>query len=213
MSLRSSWRRHIALGAAVLVLVVAWRVVMWDAPPEGVSAAQAAGGEDITVGLTLFPVDSRSQVPEIGGSTLDGERLMLSDLRGQVVVVNVWGSWCAPCRDEAPDLARAARETLDQGVRFVGIDTRDNLAAARAFVENFDIPYPSLFDEGGELLVALNGAVPVSAVPSTLVIDPDGRIAARVIGKITYATLRGIIDDVLAEGGSQRPAIPIIPAS
>lgn len=213
---RTLSRPQAALVAAAfmtLALVVTWRVGPWDAPPPGAQSAAASGSTDTATGLTLYPVTSRTPVPDISGSTLEGDQLALADLRGQVVVVNVWGSWCAPCRAEALDLARAARETAEQGVRFVGIDTRDNLAAARAFVETFDVPYPSLFDEGGELLVAFNGVVPVSAVPSTLVIDPDGRIAARVVGKVTYDTLRGIIDDLLAGPRSQRSATPTVPAA
>jgi peroxiredoxin len=84
-------------------------------------------------------------------------------------------------------------------VRFVGIDTRDNLAAARAFARAFNVPYPSLVDDDGHLMLAFHGVIPVSAVPSTVVVDPAGNIAARVVGIINYSTLRGLVDDVLAE--------------
>lgn len=158
-----------------------------------------ASNEGFSAGLTVYSPAERSAAPDIAGTTLDGEELALSDLRGNVVVINVWGSWCGPCREEAPDLARIARQTADDGVRFVGIDTRDNLAAAKAFVRAFEIPYPSWFDEDGRLLLEFSGIIPVGAVPSTVVIDPEGRIAARVVGKITYGTLRGLVDDALAE--------------
>ncbi len=160
------------------------------------AASETAGWE---TGLTRYRGADRRPAPEVAGKTLDGGRLALADLRGHVVVVDVWGSWCVPCREEAPDLARVARETHDKGVRFVGIDVRDNAAAARAFVRRYEITYPSLFDTDGSLLLAFDGIIPVSAVPSTVVIDRQGRIAARVIGKTTYRTLRGVIDDVLAE--------------
>lgn len=137
-------------------------------------------------------------MPDVEGNTLDGDRLALSDLAGNVVVLNVWGSWCGPCRAEAPDLARLANETANKAVRFVGIDTRDTTAAAQAFVRSFDIPYPSIVDVEGKLLLEFDGLVPLTAVPSTLVIDPQGNVAAKVIGQITYETLRGVIEDELA---------------
>lgn len=115
------------------------------------------------------------------------------------MVLNVWGSWCSPCRAEAPDLARVSRETYDSGVRFVGIDTRDTDDAARAFTRSFHITYPSIIDEQGELLLGFSGVIPISAVPSTVVIDRDGGVAARVVGRVDEATLRGLIDDELEE--------------
>ena len=87
------------------------------------------------------------------------------------MVINVWGSWCAPCRVETPDLVRLANETADQGVQFVGINTRDNRAAAKAFVRSFGVPYPSLQDPDGQVLLDFQGVVPTSVVPSTVVID------------------------------------------
>jgi len=101
--------------------------------------------------------------------------------------------------DEA---VKTARETAALGVRFVGVDTRDNIDAARAFVRTFEIPYPSLIDDDGSLMLTFNGVIPVSAVPSTVVVDPAGHIAARVVGIISYGTLRGLVDDVLAEAPS-----------
>ena len=157
-------------------------------------------------GLTLYPVDGRPAVPDIRGETLAGDQLALTDLRGHVVVLNVWGSWCKPCRAETPELVRAANETRARGVRFVGIDTRDNPDAARAFVRSFKVPYPSIIDRDGRVLLAFNGVIPAYAVPSTLVIDPSGGIAARVIGRTDYTTIRGIIDDLLAETSPTSPA-------
>ena len=111
----------------------------------------------------------------------------------------MWGSWCAPCQDEAPTLRRVAVETRDRGVVFVGIDTRDNDAAARAFQWEYRIPYPSVIDREGAVLGRFRGTVPIAAVPSTLVVDKRGKVAARVIGKVTYATLRGLVIDAVAE--------------
>ena len=160
------------------------------------NAGNAARGEDISTGLTRWKPAERPTLPRLRGRTLEGGRLDVSDWRGHVVVANMWGSWCGPCREEAPDLARAYQDTKSAGVRFVGIDTRDNDDAARAFVREFAIGYPSLVDEDGQLMLAFGRTIPVSAVPSTVVVDARGRIAARVIGAITYATLTGLIEDV-----------------
>jgi peroxiredoxin len=95
---------------------------------------------------------------------------------------------------------RLARQNADRGVRFLGIDTRDNLASARAFVNKFKVPYPSLFDEGGRVLLPFRGVIPTAVIPSSVVIDRQGRVAARVIGPVTYSTLKGVLDDELAGG-------------
>lgn len=164
----------------------------------GVTSAPTAV-DDSATGLTQWPVGRREKAPVLRGHTLDGGRLSTAQYRGQVVVVNAWGSWCAPCRAEAPDLRRAALETRSRGVRFVGIDTRDNDAAARAFVRQFRVPYPSIVDDDGKVLLELRNTVPARAIPSTMLLDRRGRIAARVVGRVTYSTLRGLIDDLVAE--------------
>jgi thiol-disulfide isomerase/thioredoxin len=165
----------------------------------------SAGGSGFQTGLTRYP-DDRSISPPLKGTTLDGASFDLADLRGDVVVINAWGSWCNPCRAEAPDLTRVARETAALQVRFVGIDTRDNAASARAFVRTFKVPYPSVVDTDGRVLLAFSKVLPMSAVPSTLVLDRDGRIAARVIGRTDYPTLRGLVDDVLTERSTETEA-------
>ncbi|WP_460834443.1 TlpA family protein disulfide reductase [Nocardioides hungaricus] len=104
------------------------------------------------VGLTLYRGQEAIPLPQIRGTTIDGQALDLTDLRGRVVVLNVWGSWCGPCRAEAPDLAAVATETATRGVEFVGIDVRDNPAAARAFVRKYQITYPSFDDQNGLVL-------------------------------------------------------------
>ena len=159
-----------------------------------------------TVGLTSFPKSDRPKLPTMRGTGLNGERLNVADAAGHVVVINLWGSWCAPCRAEAPDLARVASATRALGVRFYGIDTRDDPAAARAFVRRFKVPYPSFDDRDGQVIGRFTGIVPVSAVPSTLVVAPDQRITARVVGRVNASTLRGLIDDAM--GGAANGAAP-----
>ena len=149
--------------------------------------------------VTEFPLESRGAAVDVEGTTLKGSALSLSDLRGDVVVVNVWGSWCPPCREEAPMLAKLSRRYTDQGVSFVGINVRDNRAAALAFEDNYGIRYPSIEDGTGRAVLALNQYIPVNAVPATLVLDRQGRVAARVLGAVREATLRALLTTVLAE--------------
>lgn len=146
--------------------------------------------------ITTLPVADRKQPGEVSGTTIDGEQVALSDYVGKVVVVNVWGSWCAPCRAEAPMLSEAARDLEDKGVAFLGIDSRDpSEAAARAFVRRFDVPYPSIYDQQGRTLLAFRGTLTPNSVPSTVVIDKEGRVAASVLGEITRTTLYDLVDE------------------
>ncbi|MGN6578262.1 MAG: TlpA disulfide reductase family protein [Nocardioides sp.] len=147
--------------------------------------------------ITTLPVAERKEPGDVSGTTIDGEPLSLADYAGQVVVVNVWGSWCAPCRAEAPMLAKAARDLADQDVAFLGIDSRDpSKTAARAFVRRFDIPYPSIYDQQGRTLLAFRGTLTPNAIPSTVIIDRQGRVAASVLGEISRTTLYDLVEEV-----------------
>jgi thiol-disulfide isomerase/thioredoxin len=146
---------------------------------------------------TVFRSGGRPVAPDITGTTLSGRRLSLDSFRGSVLVINFWGSWCAPCRAEAPDLAALARNLGPRGVRFLGIDIRDDPVSADAFIQSFGVPYPSLNDPGDELALAFRGTVPPAAIPTTLVIDRSGRIAARVEGSVSYDELRALIMGVI----------------
>ncbi|MEP6666488.1 MAG: TlpA disulfide reductase family protein [Nocardioidaceae bacterium] len=195
------------LAALGLVALVAWQANAWNRPSDPGAAGSSTSGNGDTTGLTRYPVGDRPQAPHLEGTTLDGEPLALDDLAGNVLVLNIWGSWCGPCRAEAPTLARLARETADEPVKFVGIDTRDTTAAAQAFVRAFKIAYPSLVDTNGEVVLAFHNLIPLSGVPSTLVVDAAGGIAAKVVGQVDYTTLRGLIDDELATS-RQAPTTP-----
>lgn len=149
--------------------------------------------------ITTLPVADRSRPGDVSGTTIDGEQVSLDDYAGQVVVVNVWGSWCAPCRAEAPMLAEAARDLAKQDVAFLGIDSRDpSESAARAFVRNFEIPYPSIYDQQGRTLLAFRGTLTPNSIPSTVVIDREGRVAASVLGEITRTTLYDLVEEASA---------------
>lgn len=150
--------------------------------------------------VVVLQPGERGEPVDVSGETLDGEQLDLEQLRGRAVVLNVWGSWCAPCRAEAPDLV-AAHDTFDgQAVTFVGIDINDaSTTNAIAFEESFGIPYQSIYDPDGVTLLALRGDIPPKAIPSTLVLDRSGAVAARVLGRVERSTLVGLVENVLAE--------------
>lgn len=150
--------------------------------------------------VRVAPAD-RDGPPEIAGTTLAGDPIDVADLRGDVVVLNVWGAWCAPCREEMPSLVEASRSYADQDqpVAFVGLNVRDNEDRARAMERTFDVPYPSIADHDGDLQLSLRDSVPPQSVPSTVVLDPEGRVAVTVVGKVTHSSLTSVVDDVLAE--------------
>jgi thiol-disulfide isomerase/thioredoxin len=148
--------------------------------------------------ITMLPVADRKTPGNVSGSTLEGEKVSLAAYKGKVVVINVWGSWCGPCRSEADDLRVAAKELLPQGVVFLGINTRDNSRdTALAFETSHKMPYPSIFDPGGRTLLEFHRTLSPNAIPSTVVIDADGKVAASIIGEITSAlTLINLVEDV-----------------
>lgn len=171
-----------------------------SSPSGGDAAGSSYLSGDGTV--VLLPPDRRAAPVQFAGDTLEGTQFDLADQRGTVVVVNVWGSWCAPCRKEARDLQAAWQQLKPQGVQFVGINTLEQQPAqALAFQRTFGITYPSVADDGGKVLLSLRGAVAPKAIPSTLVIDAQSRVAARISGPTTTATLVALVQDVI-DGGT-----------
>ena len=150
-------------------------------------------------GTTFFAARSRPAAPAVRGKTLAGHPFRLRSYLGNVVVINFWGSWCAPCREEAPALGALARHFRPDHVRFLGVDIMDNPASARAFMKTFGIGYPSLNDPSDEIALAFRSTVPPAGIPTTLVIDRTGHIAARIVGGVTYRGLKALITEVSAE--------------
>lgn len=151
--------------------------------------------------VTILPPDKRGRPIALAGSTLDGKALDVAAYRGRVVLINVWGSWCAPCRQEAPYLQAAWDQLRADGtVQFVGLNTKDDAAgAAAAFDRRFGITYPSLVDPDGRLLLTFRSTIPPAAIPSTLVLDKQGRVAARVLGPTSRGTFVGLVDQIRSE--------------
>ncbi|MCX6404233.1 MAG: TlpA disulfide reductase family protein [Actinobacteria bacterium] len=153
-------------------------------------------------GSTIYLApNERGGVVTLSGRTLDDANLSTRMWLGHVVVVNMWASWCGPCRSEATALANSYKELHQSGVEFVGLNTRDGQAAASAFNNRFPTGYPSIQDQDGQLILQFGNLGP-AATPSTIILDREGRIAARVLGPVTQAQLRGIVSAVIEDKAS-----------
>lgn len=197
----TSRRWQVAMPAiAVAVLLAGCGAGSDTASNVGTGGSGSAADQGYVSGdgtITLLSPQDRVPAPVLTGTTLDGGTFTLSDSLGKVVVLNVWASWCAPCRAEAPDLARVARDLAGDGVQFAGLNIRDSLTTARAFVETFDVPYPNVIDRDGRLQLLFGATLPPQAIPSTVIIDRQGRVAGRALGKISESGLRGLIEPLL----------------
>ncbi len=177
-------RRFALLGLVISLLVT------------GCGGGSSTGSRSYIAGngaITFINAKDRQPAPNISGKTLDGGFFRLAP--NQMAVVNVWASWCAPCRAEAPALTDLSRTYPN--VSFVGVLTRDTLASARAFVRRFRVPYPSLIDDS--ILLRFHNSLVANAIPTTVVIDKRGRVAARISGQITVASLSEVLDKVSSE--------------
>ncbi|MFE5143136.1 TlpA family protein disulfide reductase [Streptomyces fagopyri] len=152
-------------------------------------------------GISTVAKGSRVDAPDLSGATVDGRKLDVADYKGKIVVLNVWGSWCPPCRAEAPNFVKVAKDTEAKGVQFVGINTRDSeVSLARAFEKEFGVTYPSLYDPTGKLMLRFKkGTLNPQTIPSTLVIDRDGKVAARTLQALSEDKLRELLDPIIAE--------------
>jgi thiol-disulfide isomerase/thioredoxin len=186
-------RRALAVAAAASLLLIAGCT-----STDGIAGEDGGGYISGDGTVLVIPVAERADVPAWGGDTVDGERIESAELDG-VTVVNFWYASCPPCRVEAPDLEAVHQDYPD--VTFVGVNIKDSAANAGAFEKEFGVSYDSILDvTTRDVMSAFAGEVPPSAVPTTLVLDPEGRVAARISGQLPSATtLADILDDVLAE--------------
>ncbi|MDF3293142.1 TlpA family protein disulfide reductase [Streptomyces silvisoli] len=191
---------------AVAALVTGAALVLALAGCGSVSGGSSSGSSDTkfvqgTGQITTLSKGERPAAPDISGATVDGQQLSLSQFKGKVVVLNVWGSWCDPCRAEAPNLAEVAKDTAAKGVQFVGINIRDySTAQSKSFEHSFGITYPSFYDPDGNLLVKFpRGSLPPQSIPTTLIIDRDQKIAVRALTALTTDQLRKALDPIVAE--------------
>ncbi len=185
--------RILAAGALMAVLTACAQ----DAEVTPVTSSQGYVSEDGSV--RTWQLADRPGPVVVAGTDYEGRAVDTSDWLGDVVVINTWYAACPPCRVEAPTLAALARDRAQQGVRVLGINVEDAAGAALAFQQTFDIPYPSIEDSDGLAVASLSGIVPLQAVPTTVVVDRQGMVAARIVGLAEESTLNALVDDVVAE--------------
>jgi thiol-disulfide isomerase/thioredoxin len=172
--------------------------------------AGCSGGSSDDGGFQFVAPDGQTQItypeaqrrplaPIVGDSLLSpGQQVSSAQDKGQVVVVNIWGSWCGPCRGESPALEQVAQASASRGVRFLGVDVRDDRDAAADFVRSRGVTYPSIFDPPGRSLLVLSG-YPRNAVPSTIVLDRAHRVAAVFLTAVLASDLQPVVDRIAAE--------------
>lgn len=179
--------------AVVAVLVLALGLAACSSGSQESAAGRYVEGS----GATTFAPDERDFAPDVTGETLEGESLALADLDGPVVV-NFWASWCGPCVREAPHLAAIAHEYEERGVHLVGVNVKDQVSNALTFERNYDIPYPSWHDEAATIAASFGGIGP-AALPSTILLDAEHRVAVRLFGAVSARELTPYLEELLAE--------------
>ena len=148
------------------------------------------------------PPDSRGRPGAISGPELTdpSKTVSLDDFRGDVVVVNVWGQWCGPCRSETRELQKVYDATKAKGVAFLGIDVRDNnRQSAVDFVTDRKVTYPSIYDPAMRTMIAFGGKYPTTVIPSTVVLDRQHRVAAVFLRELLAEDLQPIVERLAAE--------------
>ncbi|MEI5527291.1 TlpA disulfide reductase family protein [Streptomyces brasiliscabiei] len=198
MSVRTSRGRAALLSAGAAALALTLSACAGGGIEGGGGQTGFITGSD---GIATVKKGDRDTAPDLSGKTIDGEQLDLSSFKGKIIVLNVWGSWCAPCRAEAPNLVKVSEDLADQGVQFVGINTRDtSTRPAVAFEERYEVKYPSLYDPTGKLLLRFEkGSLNPQLIPSTLVVDREGKLAARTQQALSEEKLRKMLKPILAE--------------
>lgn len=196
-------RRARAAVALLAVLGLGFGVTGCSSDPDSVSGQAKDGSQKNFISgdgtVQVIAPDRRLDPVTFTGTTVDGKPWSTDSTRGKPLVVNIWASWCPPCQAEAPAIKAVADKAEFAGtVAWVGLNQRESPQTALAQVQAWGVTFPNLADDGGIGLQQLQGRA--RAMPSTLVLDPQGRIAAFVGGPVSEATLTGMIEDVLAEG-------------
>jgi peroxiredoxin len=177
--------------------------VLLTACSTGASAVDVNNGGEFrfvegTAAGEVIPASERAGAPEFSGTLLDGGQFSSTELAGDVAVLNFWGSWCAPCRVETPEFQEVHTEVADQGVQFLGLNVKDQEQFADAFVTSKGITFPSLFDPKGQVALAFRD-YPADAIPSTIVLDRESRVAAVYTGEVRQDDLRAVLDQLIGE--------------
>ena len=188
-------RGPVVLVAAALLLTGCGPAVEGGLTDDG----EQSGYVSADTSVTTWASGERPGPVQVVGQDFDGDPVDSSAWLGDVVVLNTWYAACPPCRAEAPDLVALAEDYADRGVQVLGINSSDEPGAALPFERTFEVPYPSVHDTDGSAVAALQGTVVLNAVPPTVVLDREGAVAARIIGRVDASTLRALVDEALAE--------------
>jgi len=150
--------------------------------------------------VTEFALGSRPKAASWSGITESGEEISSTQLEGVITVMNFWYAGCAPCRIEMPELIELQTEFLPEGVQFIGVNVRDSAETSLAFARRIDMNFPSVMDaKTGSVVLGFTGVVTPQAVPTTLVIDAEGNVSARVLGRIDKGILTTLVKTVIEE--------------
>lgn len=193
--------RRLCLVLCAAAMAVSLAACGGDTADDAGTSTESSGDFDFTGNTPLgevIPVDARESAPTFEGELLDGTAFTSSNLAGDVAVLNFWGSWCAPCRVETPEFQAVYADVSDSGVQFLGVDVKDDRQLAQAFVDSVGVTYPSIFDPRGEVAMAFRG-FPANVVPSTILIDRAGRVAAVYVAVVPEEDLRTALDQLAAE--------------
>jgi thiol-disulfide isomerase/thioredoxin len=180
-----------AVPAALLAGALVVTLTQGNTKASGVSYVNGNSNE------IVYAQGHRALAPDFTGTSLTGTPISLASYRGKVVVLNFWGSWCNPCRSEAPTLAVLDEQYGAKGVSFLGDDVGDTTANALAFTRSVGITYPSINDASYSVVQKFGQVAPVNDTPTTVVIDRTGRIAGLVIGEVSYQAMTTILRDVV----------------
>jgi thiol-disulfide isomerase/thioredoxin len=150
--------------------------------------------------VTEFALGSRPKAASWSGVTESGEAISSTQLEGVITVMNFWYAGCAPCRIEMPELIQLQTDFLPEGVQFIGVNVRDSAETSLAFARRIDMNFPSVMDaKTGSVVLGFTGVVTPQAVPTTLVIDAEGNVSARVLGRIDKGILTTLVKTVIEE--------------
>ena len=187
------------LGRSFKLIIISLLISSCATPVSTISSDSESGfvsGD----GTSVFLIKSeRKPAPILENVEFLSKEINLKELENKVVLINVWGSWCSPCRKEAPELEELYLKNKDKNVEFIGINIRDSRISANRFIENFSITYPNIFDRDGKLLLDYKDSLPANAIPSTILIDKNGLVAARQLGPIDKSLIQGFISELVEE--------------
>ena len=187
------------LGRSFKLLIISLLITSCATPVSNISSDSESGfvsGDGTSVFLNKV---ERKPAPELKNVEFLSSEIDLNSLKNKVVLINVWGSWCSPCRKEAPELEELYLKNKTNNVEFIGINIRDSKISANRFIENFTITYPNIFDRDGKLLLGYKDSLPANAIPSTILIDKNGLVAARQLGPIDKSLIQGFISELVEE--------------